>query len=247
MEADALDWYLKQPHVVQSKKGPYLTSTNQGAAKALFLALSQVRPGGGERRVNITSTAVIPQDAFDKDPDEFYAYVKSQLDGIPGQTTIQMNREAGKKFAEMRDAAKSDGVPLIALNAFRTLEHEREAAKAAGNPNAVGGISHLIGLAVDVQLHIDPNRSRRESADPEKFGEASTGNFGKMLGMLHSPVHKWIFMNGSKFGFYQYRQEPWHWEYNPEGFRERFYAGAPNLLEKAEAVLERPGPKTPKK
>jgi len=242
LKADALDWYLKQPNVVQKdgKEGPYLTSSNQDAAKALFLALSQVRPGGGERRVNINDSAVIPEEAFRSDPTEFYDYVTSQLEGIPGQTDIQMNSEAATKFAEMRGAAKAEGVPLVALNAFRPLAHEMKAEKAAGNRNAVGGISHLIGLAVDVKLHIDKKH------DPD-FVETGTGNFNKMLNMLESPVYKWIFMNGSRFGFYQYRQEPWHWEYNPEGFRDRFYAGAPNLKEKTEAVLEAARPKKRKK
>ncbi len=229
---DAADWWRKEPSVIEVP-GPegYFTGANQKLAGELFYALSQVRPGGGERRVNIGPNAVIPESAFAKDPDEFYKYVTDELDGIPGQSKIQMNKEAAAKFAEMRDAARADGVRLIAMNAFRPLEHERQAEKAAGNRNAVGGISHLIGLAVDVQLHVDAK------ADPEKFFEAGTGNFGGMLGMMHSPVHKWIFMNGSKFGFYQYRQEPWHWEYNPPGFRDRFYLNAPDLKVKAEHEL----------
>jgi LAS superfamily LD-carboxypeptidase LdcB len=186
----------------------------------------------------------VPQDAFNKtkeDKAEFYAYITSELKPIDGQPKFLMNREAAEKFAEMRAAAKADGVPLIAMSTFRTLEHEEAAARAAGNPNAVGGISHLIGLAVDVQLHVS-------AKDPKDlgFGEAST-TMPQMLSMLHSPVHKWIFMNGSKFGFYQYRQEPWHWEYNPPGFRERFYAKAPNLKEKAEEALAAARPKPRKK
>ena len=44
--------------------------------------------------------------------------------------------------------------------------------------------------------------------------------------MLTSPAYKWIFEHGADFGFYQYRREPWHWEYNPDGFREKFWAEA---------------------
>jgi LAS superfamily LD-carboxypeptidase LdcB len=232
LKDDEADWWRKQPSVIEIP-GPngYFTGANQTLAGKLFYKLSKVRPGGGERRVNIGSEAVVPQKAFDKDPESFYKYVTDELDGIPGQTSIQMNTEAAAKFAEMREAAKADGVRLIALNAFRPLEHERKAEKAAANRNAVGGISHLIGLAVDVRLHVD------EKADPQGFTETGTGNFPGMLGMMHSPVYKWIFMNGSKFSFYQYRQEPWHWEYNPPGFRERFYAKAPGLKEKAEDAL----------
>src|SRR6478672_6366042 len=29
-------------------------------------------------------------------------------------------------------------------------------------------------------------------------------------------------LRGERFGWYPYGHEPWHWEYNPLGFRERF-------------------------
>jgi hypothetical protein len=51
-----------------------------------------------------------------------------------------------------------------------------------------------------------------------------------------------LFMRGASFGFYQYRNEPWHWEYNPEGFRQTFWAGMPDLqpaLEVEQATTSR--------
>jgi len=240
-----IEWYRTQSSVTQEsdKAGDYFTGVNQALAGKLFLELSYVRPGGGERRVNITQNAVIPQDAFNKsagDKTAFYDYVVAELRDIPGQEDFKLNREAAEKFAEMRTAAKAAGVPIIAMSTWRTLEHEEAAAKAAGNPNAVGGISHLIGLAADVKLHVNAK------TDPGKFGEAST-MMPRMMDMLKSPVHKWIFKNGASYGFYQYRQEPWHWEYNPPGFRERFYANAPDLLEKAQEALDAAKPKPKKK
>ena len=42
--------------------------------------------------------------------------------------------------------------------------------------------------------------------------------------MLRSPAYKWIYVHGADYGFYQYRNEPWHWEYNPTGFKTLFWA-----------------------
>lgn len=245
LKPDQIEWYRAQSSVTQetNKAGDYFTGVNQELAGKLFLELSNVRPGGGERRVNITQNAVIPQDAFNKSKEDktaFYDYVVAELIDIPGQEDFKLNREAAEKFAEMRTAAKADGVPIIALSTWRSLAHEEAAAKAAGNPNAVGGISHLIGLAADVKLHVNAKK------DPGTFAEGST-MMPRMMDMLKSPVHKWIFKNGASYGFYQYRQEPWHWEYNPPGFRERFYANSPDLLAKAQEALDAAKPKPKKK
>ena len=45
-----------------------------------------------------------------------------------------------------------------------------------------------------------------------------------MVAMYRSPVYKWMALNGRRFGWFPYRREPWHWEYNPEGFKARFEA-----------------------
>jgi hypothetical protein len=40
--------------------------------------------------------------------------------------------------------------------------------------------------------------------------------------MYRSPVYKWMALNGSRFNWFPYKREPWHWEYNPPGFKERY-------------------------
>ena len=42
--------------------------------------------------------------------------------------------------------------------------------------------------------------------------------------MTPAPAHKWLLLRGAAFGWYPYLHEPWHWEYNPPGFREVFRA-----------------------
>ena len=43
-----------------------------------------------------------------------------------------------------------------------------------------------------------------------------------VAGMRASPVYKWMLLRGAEFGWFPYGNEPWHWEYNPEDFRDRF-------------------------
>jgi hypothetical protein len=43
-----------------------------------------------------------------------------------------------------------------------------------------------------------------------------------------------MYQRGAEFGFFQYRNEPWHWEYNPEGFRDTFWNEAADLAPEPE-------------
>jgi hypothetical protein len=47
-----------------------------------------------------------------------------------------------------------------------------------------------------------------------------------MVRMYRSPIYKWLALNGSRFGWFPYKREPWHWEYNPPGLKERFEGNA---------------------
>jgi hypothetical protein len=54
----------------------------------------------------------------------------------------------------------------------------------------------------------------------------STRSMPNIVRMYRSPVYKWMALHGREHGWFPYRREPWHWEYNPPGFRERFESGA---------------------
>jgi hypothetical protein len=47
-----------------------------------------------------------------------------------------------------------------------------------------------------------------------------------LVKMYRSPGYKWMAEHAAEHGWYPFRMEPWHWEYNPPGFREKFYAEA---------------------
>ena len=114
----------------------------------------------------------------------------------------------------MRDAAHADGVTLTILSAFRSAatQDRIKAGHKDGTAVAQGVSSHTYGLAIDLALTV-----------PElRVDEISTASMPNMLMMYRSPVYKWMALNGRRFGWFPYRREPWHWEYNPSGFKARF-------------------------
>jgi hypothetical protein len=99
-----------------------------------------------------------------------------------------------------------------------------------GNPEAVAALSpHNLGVAIDLKM----------SVGKQRYKEATTRPMQNVVDMRESPVHKWMFMRGAAYGWYPYQVEPWHFEYNPIGMRERFRANL-EQEEKADHHNERP-------
>jgi hypothetical protein len=191
----------------------------QDEASALFRALADRRPGRGERRVNIGADAVITEKQFAAERDKAGTdrYIVSQVDPTPLPGGGTLNKHAAQAFRQMHAAALADGVPLRVLSGFRNRAAEEAMAKKNTNRLAFGGFSpHSLGLAADVALRVGTSAR----AD---FSETST-RMDELGGMLRSPAYKWIYVHGADYGFYQYRNEPWHWEYNPTGFKTLFWA-----------------------
>jgi D-alanyl-D-alanine dipeptidase len=225
LKQDQADWWRKQTSVieVESKAGNYFKGANQGAAQELLNAVANATSGGGERRVNRLSHAVLKERAFKLAKDDFDKAFVEKLDPTPinGQ---QMNIDAAAKFREMAAAAKKDKVTLTVGSAYRTRAAEEATAKKIKNRKAFAGFSpHSMGLAVDINL-------KTAGYDYEEF---RTGNFGKVLDMLESPIYKWLSAHASEHGFYPFANEPWHWEYNPnDDWASKFFSDKPDLQAK---------------
>lgn len=180
---------------------------NEARALAMFAALSRLRP---ERRVNIGPHAVVRESEFDA---ATQAFIRRSLIAVPGEARKQLHPDAADAFVRMREAAARDGVTLSIHNSYRRPEHASANAAASGNPNAVARYSaHMLGLAVDLNM----------SQGSLRVLETRTRPFQNVVDMYKSPVHKWMFLRGEPFGWFPFAFEPWHWEYNPPGFRARF-------------------------
>lgn len=202
-------------------KGP-----NEQFADVMVDALDLVRP---ERRANSTRDAVVLRSEA---TEAVWYYMTNQWVAVPGQERWKLNRRALESFVRMRTQAKAEGIDLIVLSAHRYPQVAQANAARAGNPNAVASFSsHSLGLAVDFEM------SHR---DDFKVRETSTRPMAELVRMRESPVHKWLLLRGEEFGWYPYQNEPWHWEYNPPGFREIFWAGFPGGAPERGIILDEP-------
>jgi hypothetical protein len=191
-------------HAADFPGGP--AGPNEARADRMFTALAMMRP---ERRVNQGEHAAVRASEFDA---AMQARVTAALVAVPGETTFRLHRDASAAYAQMSTAARAEGVTLAINNSYRPAAVAQANAARAGNRAAVASFSsHTLGLAID--LNMSHGRLR--------FAETSTRPFQNVVDMFKSPVHKWMFLRGERYGWFPYRREPWHWEYNPAGFRDR--------------------------
>lgn len=146
--------------------------------------------------------------------------VDSVVQSVPGEAAhVKLHPEARDAFVRMRDAARADGVELRIGSAWRSLAQQRAIAAKNPNPNAVAQrvSAHSYGLAVDLLASVPGLR----------IGEISTRPFTNIVALYRTPMYKWMALHAREHGFFPYRREPWHWEYNPTGFAERWDREAP--------------------
>lgn len=199
---------------------------NEAFADVMVDALDLVLP---ERRANMSRDAVALKAEVN---DAVWGLITNKWTTVPGQERYKLNPHALDSFVRMREQAKRDGVDLNVVSAHRYPQTAQRNAARSGNPNAVASFSsHSLGLAVDI------NMSHRNDF---KTKETATGSMPELVRMRQSPVHKWLVLHGEKYGWYPYQNEPWHWEYNPPGFREKFWAEFPGGAPEREIFIDEP-------
>jgi len=196
---------------------------NEGRARQMVGDLNTIRP---ERRANSTRDAVVTESQFSRR--RMRQYVDEQAIEVPDTGGFRLNRHANEKFVEMRAAALADGVELApsgGRGSFYRTPETSQANSQGQNRVAIAGFSaHNLGLAIDLRM----------STANERYQETTTRPMQNVVDMRQSPVHKWMFIHGARFGFYPYQVEPWHFEYNPPGFPALF------MLQYDEWVAARP-------
>ena len=180
----------------------------------------------GERRPNTGTTAVVQESEFTSD-ERLRTYIVKQLRTVPdlpadpvkraravSQSDQRLNDKALTDFLRMRQDADNDGVDLIIVDGYRTPATSKAHAEGQ-NPNAIASYSsHNLGLAMDLQM----------SHGRQQYEETTTRPMQNVVDMHQAPAHKWMFLHGPDYGWFPWHSEPWHWEYNPTGFRDRFQA-----------------------
>jgi zinc D-Ala-D-Ala carboxypeptidase len=119
-------------------------------------------------------------------------------------------RSAAGPWHAMRDAAKGEGLDLLLVSAFRTVDYQRaifDRKVAAGTPiaeilrvNAAPGYSeHHTGRAVDIAIRgCPPLTEAFETTDAFQWLTTNAGRFGFTMSYPRDNPHGFIY-------------EPWHW------------------------------------
>jgi len=174
-------------------------------------------PGKNGQYPPLASTAIARKDTLNPSLDPIMGkYILEQI--VPAQGKNKLNKYAAESFAKMYAAAKADRVDLRILNSDRSCSTANARAGQVSNPNAVASCpnSHTIGLAIDFKMIPGPYQRDKE---------IHTTPFNNIIELLQTPTYKWLLLNAQKYGWYPFILEPWHWEYNPDNFRDTSISG----------------------
>ncbi len=200
---------------------------NENKARAMFTELKSLIP---ERRPTAGATAVfcVAKDGrCGPQPEQMnekrWNHILSKDILVPADKKgHKLNKYAAASFAKMVEAARNDGVELEIHNSDRSCAASKTSSEnlGAGSGTVIADCpnSHNFGLAIDFYMSQD-------DWPLQPAFEISTGPFSNIIKMMESPVYKWLSLNARTYDWYPYIYEPWHWEYNPPGFRSQFFAG----------------------
>lgn len=170
--------------------------------------LYQMIKGWQARRLNSSRTPASER-LFDAPIADFY-------DPTRGADLLKVEREtydaykrmvaAAAKELKLKTAASGELAPgesfLKIISSYRSREHQARLRAASPNSGRAGlavNSPHFTGNALDIYVGGEPV----STADANRAIQVST------------PAYKWLVKNASRFGFYPYYYEPWHWEYVP--------------------------------
>ena len=91
---------------------------------------------------------------------------------------------------------------LKIISSFRSREYQNKLRAASPNSGRAGlatNSPHFTGNALDIYVGGEPVSTKDENRAIQ----------------VETPEYKWLVKNASRFGFYPYFYEPWHWEYVP--------------------------------
>lgn len=201
-----------------------------------FLSSTTTRPEDGATASTGTDPAASATDPADQKPVVLghRAYEEApaaELEAVPPDGQISLRRSAAKKFREMADAAAADGVLLVPLSGFRSVEEQTSLffevkAKRGENTTKRAEVSappgyseHHTGYAVDIGDGDHPGTDLQfdfEETDAFKWLEENAAYYSFELS----------FPKNNSLGV---SYEPWHWRFvGDRQSLETFYQNQPD-------------------
>ena len=179
---------------------------------------SEVVTSSANGNVNSELLGHLPYDVVDS----------SDLDALKTFPGVQLHYSAAASFEDMVDAARAEGIYLVALSGFRSLEDQeylffkvkeernQGAAQRAEVSAPPGHSEHHTGFAVDIGDEDSPETHVEVSFEDTTAFEWLEQNAARFSFELSFP-------EGNKQGV---SYEPWHWRFvgNQESL-ETFYKG----------------------
>jgi D-alanyl-D-alanine carboxypeptidase len=163
-----------------------------------------------------------------------YAQAPSySLQAVTRDGRIRLRQAAAKKFLEMQNAAKAEGISLVPISGFRTIQTQerlfydvaerrnqslRERAQVSAPP---GHSEHHTGYAIDI------GDGRRPATNLQRSFEQTA-------------AFHWLQNNAARYGFelsfprnnlQGINYEPWHWRFVGNRDSRETFAPAKNLQE----------------
>lgn len=126
---------------------------------------------------------------------------------------VKLKKEASAAFMKMRMAAKRDGVTLIPISGFRTVDYQQglfdKAITKYGSPEKAA-----LWVA-------PPNYSEHHTGTALDIGDKDKTNCDVELCFENTKAFKWLSLNAETYGFHlsftkdngNVNYEPWHWRY----------------------------------
>ncbi len=161
------------------------------------------------RRLN-SSVYPTPEDLLTAPIDDFYDPNRDiELLKVEGETYKAYKKMVAAAAIELKlktdknGELSADGKFLRIISAFRSREYQaklRAASPQSGRAGLAVKSPHFTGRTLDIYVGGEPT---------------ITKDFNRAV-QVQTPVYKWLVKNASRFGFYPYFYEPWHWEYVPQ-------------------------------
>jgi len=127
----------------------------------------------------------------------------------------RMAPEAAAALSRMREAAARDGITLLVVSAFRSIEYQRAIVRRKlARGQSIGQI---------LRVNAAPGYSQHHSG---RAVDLATPGYGVLeTGFEDSPAFAWLQRHAARFGFrlsyprnnvHHIDYEPWHWYWNPD-------------------------------
>lgn len=220
-------WYLYVPLIQQTIGTEAEVETSEFArAVAVWQTQSNLNPTGiidaetFSRMVKSWQAQRLNSSRFPSDDQLVIAATADFYDPSRAAELRKVEREAYAAYKQMIAAAiielklktdesgeiDSNEKFLKIISSFRSREYQNRLRKASPNSGRAGlavNSPHFTGNALDIYVGGEP---------------VSTKDENRAL-QIQTPAYKWLVKNASRFGFYPYFYEPWHWEYVPRNLK----------------------------